>query len=251
VAAEKFMNDSLDFFKMRRCVDDLHPDPTFPGCIYSEMKMCLAPCFKGCSDEEYCAEVNRVKAYFDSGGETLTREFSAQRDAASANLAFEDAAAIHVRLEKLKPIASQFPEIARRLDRLSALLVQPCHHADSVTFFRIEGGAISGLSVFSIQPVEHEKSQSMESRVQAILDACPPANARSALETMEHLALLKGWYYRGRRSGEIFLADDKGVLPMRRIVRGIGRVLRGDVPDEDQNTAFSPQSPRDTETPKI
>jgi excinuclease ABC subunit C len=46
------MNDSLDFFKMRRCVDDLHPDPAFPGCIYSEMKMCLAPCFKGCSDEE-------------------------------------------------------------------------------------------------------------------------------------------------------------------------------------------------------
>ncbi len=43
-AAEKFMNDSLDFFKMRRCVDDLHPDPKFPGCIYSEMKMCLAPC---------------------------------------------------------------------------------------------------------------------------------------------------------------------------------------------------------------
>ena len=30
VAAEKFMNDSLDFFKMRRCVDDLHPDPEVP-----------------------------------------------------------------------------------------------------------------------------------------------------------------------------------------------------------------------------
>jgi hypothetical protein len=33
-AAEKFLNDSLDFFKMRRCVEDLHPDPAFPGCIY-------------------------------------------------------------------------------------------------------------------------------------------------------------------------------------------------------------------------
>ena len=52
-AAEKFASDSLDFFKMRRCVEDLHPDPAFPGCIYSEMKMCLAPCFKGCTDEEY------------------------------------------------------------------------------------------------------------------------------------------------------------------------------------------------------
>jgi len=234
-AAEKFMNDSLDFFKMRRCVDDLHPDPKFPGCIYSEMKMCLAPCFKGCTDQEYSAEVNRVQAYFDSGGESLVREFSSQRDAASANLAFEDAAAIHVRLEKLKPALTQFPEIVRRLDRFSALLVQPSHIADSVTFFRVESGAIAGPVLFSIQPAEHTKSQSMESRVLGVLDSFPPAKTRPALETMEHLALLKRWYYRGRRVGEIFLADDKAVFPMRRIVRGIGRVLRGEGP-EDSST---------------
>jgi len=233
-AAEKFMNDSLDFFKMRRCVDDLNPDPKFPGCIYSEMKMCLAPCFKGCTDEEYSAEVNRVQAYFDSGGESLAREFSTQRDAASANLQFEEAAAIHVRLEKLKPTVSQFPEIVRRLDRLTALIIQPSHAADAVTFFRVEGGAISGPAVFSIQAVEHTKSQSMESRVQAILDAFLPSKTRPALETMEHLALLKRWYYRGHRIGEIFLADDKAVFPMRRIVRGIGRVLRGEGPEVDQ-----------------
>ena len=74
VAAEKFANDSLDFFKMRRCTDDLQPDPAFPGCIYSEMKMCLAPCFKGCTDEEYAAEVARVQEYFSSGGHSLVRE---------------------------------------------------------------------------------------------------------------------------------------------------------------------------------
>jgi excinuclease ABC subunit C len=233
-AAEKFMNDSLDFFKMRRCVDDLHPDPKFPGCIYSEMKMCLAPCFKGCTDEEYSAEVSRVQAYFDSGGESLARELSAQRDAASADLQFEEAATIHVRLEKLKPVLSQFPEVVRRLDRLSALVIQSSHAADSVTFFRVEGGAISGPAVFSIQAAEHAKSQSMESRVQAILDSFAPAKARPALETMEHLALIKRWYYRGRRIGEIFLADDKGVFPMRRIVRGIGRVFRGEGPEVDQ-----------------
>jgi len=232
-AAEKFMNDSLDFFKMRRCVDDLHPDPQFPGCIYSEMKMCLAPCFKGCKDDEYSAEVNRVQAYFDSGGESLSREFSAQRDAASASLAFEDAAAIHVRLEKLKPILSQFPEIVRRLDRLSALIIQPSHLPDSVTFFRIDSGVIFGPVVFCIQPAEHMKSQSMESRVLAVLDSFPPAKSCPALETMEHLAILRRWYYRGRRIGEIFIADDKGVLPMRRIVRGIARVLRGERPEED------------------
>jgi excinuclease ABC subunit C len=233
-AAEKFMNDSLDFFKMRRCVDDLNPDPKFPGCIYSEMKMCLAPCFKGCTDQEYSAEVNRVQAYFNSGGESLAREFSAQREAASANLQFEDAAAIHVRLEKLKPVLNQSPEIVRRLDRFSALVIQPSHASDSVTFFRVEGGVISGPVVFSIQTVEHTKSQSMESRVQAVLDSFPLAKPRPALEIMEHLALLKRWYYRGHRTGEIFLADDKGAFPMRRIVRGIGRVFRGEGPEVDQ-----------------
>jgi len=233
VAAEKFMNDSLDFFKMRRCVDNLHPDPKFPGCIYSEMKMCLAPCFKGCSDEEYVTEVNRVQAYFDSSGDSLQRELSAERESASGRLAFEDAAAIHARVEKLKPLLSQLPEIVQRLDRLSALMIQPSPIAGSVTFFRVDAGKISGPIPFCIQSAEHAKSQSMESRVQVALDAFPPAKAGPASETMEHLALLKRWFYRGSRTGELFFADTKGELPMRRIVRGISRVFRGEKPDAE------------------
>ena len=233
LAAEKFMNDSLDFFKMRRCVDDLDPDPKFPGCIYSEMKMCLAPCFKGCSDEEYVAEVNRVRVYFDSSGASLTRELSTEREAASGRLAFEDAAAIHARVEKLKPIVNQLPEIVQRLDRLSALMIQPSHLAGSVAFFRIDAGKICGPISFSIQSAEHAKSQSMESRVQSALDSFAPVKAVAALETMEHLALLKRWYYRGTRTGEIFFADAKGELPMRRIVRGISRVFRGEKPEPE------------------
>jgi hypothetical protein len=71
--------------------------------------------------------------------------------------------------------------------------------------------------------------------VQKILDEFQRAKAPSALETMEHLALLKRWYYRSRRVGEIFLADGKGVFPTRRIVRGVGRVLRGEGPEEDRS----------------
>ena len=228
IAAEKFMNDSLDFFKMRRCVDDLHPDPKFPGCIYSEMKMCLAPCFKGCTDEEYASEVKRVQAYFDSSGESLLREFSDQRQAASEKLAFEDAAAIHTRIEKLNPVVSQVSEIVHRLDRFSALMIQPSHIPGSVAFFRIHSGRLAGPVAFSIQSSEHAKSQSMEGRMQELLQAFPLTGAKSALETMEHIAILKRWYYRSSRIGEIFFADAKGELPMRRIVRGISRVYRGE-----------------------
>jgi len=230
-AAEKFANDSLDFFKMRRCVEDLHPDPAFPGCIYSEMKMCLAPCFKGCTDDEYRAEVGRVQAYFDSGGESLVREIAMQRDQASTSLEFENAAMLHARMEKLKPILSQLPEIVRRLDRLAGVMVQPSASPESVTLLRIEGGCISQPSTFPIQSTEHGKSQSMESRLQEALAALPPTGMKSALEAMEHLALLKRWYYRSTRTGEIFFADAKGTLPLRRLVRGISRVYRGERPE--------------------
>jgi excinuclease ABC subunit C len=231
--AEKFASDSLDFFKMRRCVDDLHPDPKFPGCIYSEMKMCLAPCFKGCSDEEYHAEVARVQAYFDTGGESLVREISVQRDAASANLEFENAASLHVRLDKLKPMLNQLAEIVHRIDRLAGVMVQRSASQESVNFFRIDAGRISGPVIFPIQSAEHTKSQSMESRVQEALASFPPTTPSTALETMEHLSLLKRWYYRSSRIGEIFFVDEKGALPMRRLVRGISRVYRGEKSEED------------------
>jgi excinuclease UvrABC nuclease subunit len=115
VAAEKFCNDALDFFKMRRCVEELNPDPAFPGCVYSEMKMCLAPCFQGCTDEEYAVEVERVREFFDSSGQSLLREIARDRDKASEEMHFETAALLHSKLEKLKPIVAQLPEIVRRI----------------------------------------------------------------------------------------------------------------------------------------
>jgi hypothetical protein len=134
---------------------------------------------------------------------------------------------------------SQIPEIVHRIDRLAGVMVQRSASEESVNFFRIDAGRICGPAVFPIQAAEHTKSQSMESRVQQALAAFPPPTPGSALETMEHLVLLKRWYYRTRRLGEIFFADEKGGLPMRRVVRGISRVYRGEKLETD---VISPSS---------
>jgi len=228
VAAEKFLNDTLNFFKMRRCVDDLNPDPQFPGCVYSEMKMCLAPCFKGCTDDEYRAEVVRVEDFLDSRGESLKRQFSVERDAASTKLEFETAAAFHAWLDKLAPVLQQMPEAVRRIDQMRALIVQKSAQPESVALFRVDAGAIAGPLQFPISSSEHTKSQSMEARIQAALAVLPAAKLESGVERMEHLAILKRWCYRGSRTGEIFFADHHDDLPMRRIVRGIARVYQGE-----------------------
>jgi len=228
--AEKFMNDALDFFKMRRCVEDLHPDPDFPGCVYSEMKMCLAPCYKGCTDDEYKAEVIRVEDFLNTRGESLKRQISINRDRASENLEFEEAAALHARLEKLAPVLQQLPEEVQPVDQMHALIIQVSAVPESVALFRVDGGAIAGPLNFPVSSPEHAKSQSMEARIHEALERFPAANLRGAAGRMEHLAILKRWCYRGTRKGEIFFANMKGDWPMRQIVRGIGRVFKGETP---------------------
>lgn len=237
VAAEKFAKDSLDFFKLRRCHEELHPDPSHPGCMYSEMKMCLAPCFQGCTDEEYATETERVTNYFDSNGRSLLVQIAGERDAASENLDFEAAAALHLRHEKLSSVRTQLPEIVRRIDRLRGVMVQPAAASESVMLFKIEHGCLAtpvSLNVAGKLTVGQVKTPtSMEARISEALATVPDPVPRSAQEWMEHLALLKRWYYRTSKLGEVFFADDKGELPMRRIVRGVSRVFKGEAPQPD------------------
>src|SRR5664280_170747 len=232
VAAEKFGNDALDFFLLRRCIEELHPDPAFPGCIYSEMKMCLAPCFKGCSDERYAEESQRVQAFFESGGRSLLRQFEAERSAASESLEFERAAELHTKIEKLKAVVQQASELIRNIERIDGVMVLPSQELESVTLLKLKGGFLSDAIPFHVTPrlqVGHVKTpQSMEARLSEALAAVPDQKPASAYEWMEHLALLKRWYYRTSKTGELFLTEENGELPYRRLVRGVSRVYKGE-----------------------
>jgi excinuclease ABC subunit C len=237
--AEKYMNDSLDLFKIRRCTFELHPDPAFPGCVYSEMKMCLAPCFKGCSDEAYMAEVSRVQAYFDSGGDSLLHELEAERDRLSADLDFEGAAQLHVKVAKVKGILSLCDDICRRLDKLDAVIVQPASEPGSVALFRFRKGELCGperLMLESKQIAEKhegeesapEPSPSQHELLRNALQRLEGQEAKSTTQFSEALALLKRWYYRTHKTGEIVLARPDGELPIRKIMNAITRVSRGE-----------------------
>jgi excinuclease ABC subunit C len=233
--AEKFLNDSLDLFKMRRCTFNLNPDPAFPGCVYSEMKMCLAPCFKGCTDEAYAAEVARVQAYFDSGGQSQLQELEIERERLSAALDFEAAAAQHAKIAKIKAILSACDDICGRLDHLNAVIIQPSLEPKAVALFHFCRGELSGPVAFVVEA--EDDSQSQESRIKAALERIGPGGPLSAQRFMEELAILKRWYYRSHKVGEVFFSTNQSELPMRRIVRGVSRVYRG---EKEQPTVISP-----------
>ncbi len=177
IAAERFLDDSLNFFELRRCTEELDPDPKFPGCVYSEMKMCLAPCFRGCTDERYALEVERVREYFALRGVATIAALERERETASAELDFENAARLHQRVEKMKAVAQQAAPLARAIAKLDAVIVQPAApqvstapmsaaaeklsnralrtEASHVAIFLVRGGRIVGPGFYSVEGMRH------------------------------------------------------------------------------------------------
>lgn len=234
-AAERFTSDFLDLFKIRRCVPDLHPDPSHPGCIYSQMNMCLAPCFQGCTDEEYKEEMQRVIAFLDSEGESLMRDLEAERSRASDNLEFEQAARAHRKLEKAQEVIRARPALARPVSQLDAILLLPSSEEKTVVFFRITAGEIRGPAALSL--AENVSSPiPLDQRLQALLESLAgqpdsinaravPHKSTNALPHWEHLSLLARWYYSSFRAGEFLQTSGGRQVHHSRLIKLCRKVL--------------------------
>ena len=148
-AAERFADEALKLFLLRRCTDDLAPDPSHPGCVYSEMKMCLAPCYKGCTDERYAEEAAAVENFIATRGESRLVVLRTERDHASATLAFESAAALHAQVQKVESVRALASELVRPLSQLRAVILQASANPDEVAVFLFENGRLRGPAPFS------------------------------------------------------------------------------------------------------
>ena len=159
-AAERFAEEALKLFLLRRCTDDLSPDPSFPGCVYSEMKMCLAPCYKGCTDERYAEESTAVERFLATRGDSRLVTLRTERDQASANLEFESAAALHAQVQKVEAVRALAPELVRPLSRLRAVILQASADPDEVAVFLFEEGRLRGPVSFSTLGMRIQNEQS-------------------------------------------------------------------------------------------
>jgi excinuclease ABC subunit C len=235
-AAERFADEMLKLFLLRRCTDDLNPDPSHPGCVYSEMKMCLAPCYKGCSDDRYGEESSAVQDFLASRGESKLVVLRTERDKASEDLAFEDAATLHTQVQKIEAVRALIPELVQPMSKLRAAIFQPSAHPDEVAVFLYDAGRLHGPVPFStigmriqneqsgssslfaqpmsLEPVAEEPAAPqapahapaapakaprtmLESRMEAVLDQLSGATPPPTVTVRQaHLALLKRWYYR-------------------------------------------------------
>ena len=247
--AEALAERVLDFFKVRRCQIKIRRDPSFPGCIYSEMKMCLAPCFAGCTKEEYDVEVSRLVQFLETSGGSLRIAFEKEREKASEELDFERAAALHKKVEKLDEVLRGRPEITRRIQDLDAVILQRAAEEQTIGVFAVHGGRLAEpfflrFAEIASQPrsaeemfrdhLDRERTGSFEAPDRQ----APPLQPVIEGDLNEHLSLVSRWFYSKPREGEIFFREKD--WPYRRILRACSRLLAPSTGEPGKNPAPGP-----------
>jgi len=266
LSAERYCDAVLDLFKLRRCYEDLEPYPEHPGCAYGEMNKCIAPCKQACTPEEYAAEAAAVQKFFATRGESMVIAIGLEREEASAAMQFEKAAALHAQWQKVKAAQALADWLVRPIPKLKAVIVQAAQedpeHPEQAALFLLDGGCLVGpehLSTLGVRAVREQTSVGSSLFAQPLMLQAVPlegaAIAASAADSPEqraahvlkaleekagttndlallsdHLSLLRRWYYRPekQRVGEIFLPNEDGTWPIRRILRGAARMVIGE-----------------------
>ena len=181
-AAERFADEALKLFLLRRCTEELEPNLSHPGCVYSEMKMCLAPCYQGCTDERYAEEAAAVEQFIATRGESRLVQLRTQRDEASTNLDFEAAAALHAHVQRVESVRALASELVRPLSQLRAVVLQASANPGEVAVFLYENGRLSGPAGFSTLGMRIQNEQSGSTSLFAHPMAIEPIAEASGLD---------------------------------------------------------------------
>ena len=236
-AAERYAEETLKLFLLRRCTDDLNPDPSHPGCVYSEMKMCLAPCYKGCTNDRYAEEAAAVQSFFATRGESRLVQLRSQREHASANLEFEAAAALHAQVQRVEGVRALASDLVRPLSRLRALILQASAQPDEVSVFLFEGGRLRGPAPFSTLGMRIQNEQSGSTSLFAQPMALEPVpeteNEEQEMEKREQET-------DGQRSAVRKQGKEIDPAPSEEVLKGLdfGRANRG----PERQGASAPES---------
>ena len=156
--------------------------------------------------------------------------------------------------------------IVRPVPQLRAVIIQSAapeeDHKEEAALFLLEGGCLVGperLSTLGVRAVREQTSVGSSLFAQPLMLQAVPlegepvsgsatnspeeraTNALAALEEKagkpsdlallsDHLSLLRRWYYRPekQRIGEIFVPNEDGTWPIRKILRGAARMVLGD-----------------------
>ncbi len=208
--------------------------------------MCLAPCFAGCTEEEYETEVGRVLETLDTGA-ALTKALEHEARSSKRGARFRTRRRAHKRFEKFRRRCADCRNSRGESD-LNAVILQRAAEEKTIAVFPCTAGfwtsrsscasrsfranrgrwkrSFAGIGGAGPSPGEKQPEPPMDRIARAI------RAARGACGIERAPSLVARWFYSKPREGEIFFRE--GDWPYRRILRACRKLLAppGSAPPE-------------------
>jgi excinuclease ABC subunit C len=166
--------------------------PRTPGCIRHEIRKCLGPCVGGCTAQQYDERVGLVRAFLDGADDGPMRALRGEMEAASEEMAFERAAVLRDKLQRLEALREQFVRFRFAVETLSFVYTVPGHEGDDRVYL-IRRGRVRGE-----QPVPRSEQERMRllEMVEDVFSAPDRATAQVPAHEVDELLLLSSWFRR-------------------------------------------------------
>jgi excinuclease ABC subunit C len=165
-----------------------------PGCIRFEVNKCLGPCVGGCSVSDYTTRVQQARAFLEGAHDGPIDALRQQMADASDRMAYERAAALRDKAQRLVDLREQFGRLRFAVETLSFVYTVPGHDGDDRAYV-IRRGCVRAERAVPRTEGEAKDWRDVVRNVFAPVDRAPPPSAVPAHE-IDELMLLSSWFRR-------------------------------------------------------
>jgi excinuclease ABC subunit C len=166
--------------------------PRTPGCIRHEIRKCLGPCVGGCTAQQYDERVGLVRAFLDGADDGPMRALRGEMEAASEEMAFERAAVLRDKLQRLEALREQFVRFRFAVETLSFVYTVPGHEGDDRVYL-IRRGRVRGEQAM---PRSEQERMRLLGMVEDVFNPADRDTAQVPAHEVDELLLLSSWFRR-------------------------------------------------------
>ncbi|MGH7717702.1 MAG: UvrB/UvrC motif-containing protein [Gemmatimonadaceae bacterium] len=166
--------------------------PRTPGCIRFEVRKCLGPCVGGCSEQQYAGRVAMARAFLDGADDGPIETLRAQMREQSELLAFERAAVLRDKLQRLEGLREQFLRFRYAVETLSFIYTVPGYAGDD-RLYLIRRGRVRAER---LAPRSAGDRAEVEALARDVFAQAEQDTTQVPTHEVDELLLLSSWFRR-------------------------------------------------------
>ncbi len=229
--------DVLDrAFRLRECGDQFRVGPEQRPCLYHEIGRCDAPCALLQTQEDYRAEVERLRAFLAAGDDGILAHVEGMMKQSADELDFEEAQYYKIRLAELRRVLGRGERPNASLSGNDFVILNPLLKKEGAgggppgcEVLLVRFGRLVKQMTFAVNQLDVAESY-FTRQIRMYYGATPAIPPTAGKPEIDEMRILTRWVEQKREKGaRVIHIDEHWEASVEKLVRELREVLGGAV----------------------